>query len=105
LSESQIFPFLSPTFTTTFTTAFTASLLGLTKKQIILISAGASPFLRDHIRELTAAEWARLCGKHMFAEIINRSANANTVDQGTNDNATSLVHDRMLPNVNKTVLL
>ncbi|ODM98206.1 Ankyrin repeat domain-containing protein 33B [Orchesella cincta] len=79
-----------------------AALQGRTRCAKSLITAGASPFLRDHIRGLTAAEWARLCGKHMFAEIVNRSA-ANTANQnqGTqNDNASSLVYSRMLPDIN-----
>lgn len=35
---------------------------------------GASPLLKDHIRGLTAAQWARLCGRHMCEDLINRSS-------------------------------
>ncbi|CAL8126284.1 unnamed protein product [Orchesella dallaii] len=76
-----------------------AALQGRTRCAKSLIIAGASPFLRDHIRELTAAEWASLCGKHMFAEIVNRSAN--TANQGIqNNNSASMVHNRILPHIN-----
>lgn len=51
--------------------------------------------MKDHIRGFTAAEWARLCGRHMCEEIINRSAQ----DAQDNNAGACLVYSRTFPNV------
>ena len=38
---------------------------------------GAYHHLRDYSRNLTAAEWARLTGRHICAEVIVKSAREN----------------------------
>ena len=38
------------------------------------MTLGANPYLRDCTRQLTAEGWARLCGRHICAEVIVRSS-------------------------------
>ncbi|XP_055349064.1 poly [ADP-ribose] polymerase tankyrase-1-like [Paramacrobiotus metropolitanus] len=49
-----------------------AAIQGRTNCAKILLFAGACPALRDGGRCLCASEWARLCGRHTAAEIIDR---------------------------------
>lgn len=71
--------------------------------KLFRFETGASPSLRDHIRGLTGAEWATLCGRHMCAEIIRRSALNEQEVQSDNGNCTkassSLVYNRTMSNV------
>lgn len=62
-------------------------------------NVGASPFMKDHTRGFTAAEWARLCGRHMCEEIINRSAQ----DAQDNNAGSCLVYSRTFPNVSLNI--
>lgn len=55
-----------------FTALMKASLQGRTKCVKLLLTAGASPVLRDHGRGLCAAEWARFCGRQVCAEVLEK---------------------------------
>ncbi|XP_057334753.1 uncharacterized protein LOC130673657 isoform X2 [Microplitis mediator] len=55
-----------------FTPLMKAALQGRTKCAKILLFAGANPTLRDHGRGLKAEQWARFCGRHVCADVIER---------------------------------
>ncbi|XP_034947604.1 protein HOS4-like [Chelonus insularis] len=55
-----------------FTPLMKAALQGRTKCAKILLFAGANPTLRDHGRGFRAEQWARFCGRHVCAEVIER---------------------------------
>ncbi|XP_065340643.1 photoreceptor ankyrin repeat protein-like isoform X2 [Cloeon dipterum] len=55
-----------------FTPLMKAALQGRTKCAKLLLFAGASPALRDLGRGFRAEQWARYCGRHMCAEVIDK---------------------------------
>ncbi|XP_059472256.1 espin-like [Neocloeon triangulifer] len=55
-----------------FTPLMKAALQGRTKCAKLLLFAGASPALRDLGRGYRAEQWARYCGRHMCAEVIDK---------------------------------
>lgn len=66
-----------------FTPLMKAALQGRTKCARALLLAGASPTLRDSGRGLRAEQWARYCGRHVCAELIERLARQRLLDRGT----------------------
>ncbi|CAG7836640.1 unnamed protein product [Allacma fusca] len=72
-----------------------AALQGRTRCAKSLISAGASVNLRDYSRGMTAAEWARLCGRHICAEVIIRCAKDNY--QNPHSPSSTFPRQRTLP--------
>ncbi|KAK3928395.1 Ankyrin repeat domain-containing protein 33B [Frankliniella fusca] len=66
-----------------FTPLMKAALQGRTKCARALLQAGASPTLRDTGRGLRAEQWARFCGRHVCAELIERLARQRLLDRGT----------------------
>ncbi|XP_034232923.1 photoreceptor ankyrin repeat protein-like [Thrips palmi] len=66
-----------------FTPLMKAALQGRTKCARALLLAGASPTLRDTGRGLRAEQWARFCGRHVCAELIERLARQRLLDRGT----------------------
>ncbi|XP_044589049.1 uncharacterized protein LOC123268194 isoform X1 [Cotesia glomerata] len=55
-----------------FTPLMKAALQGRTKCAKFLLFAGANPTLRDHGRGYKAEQWARFCGRHVCADVIER---------------------------------
>ncbi|KAG8038107.1 hypothetical protein G9C98_006432 [Cotesia typhae] len=55
-----------------FTPLMKAALQGRTKCAKVLLFAGANPTLRDHGRGYKAEQWARFCGRHVCADVIER---------------------------------
>ncbi|KAG5680455.1 hypothetical protein PVAND_009963 [Polypedilum vanderplanki] len=68
-----------------FTPLMKAALQGRTKTAKLLLFAGASAIATDPTRGFRADQWARYCGRHQTAEMIETVARAKLLDKSTSN--------------------